>query len=99
MIRINSKLARRLLPIGDAVFIRQSLSTCPCLHDRHKQPTGRAGMPSPWLRTPFFHERGPAPGIDLSLQERLDVLYDKEPHIGERVNIGFAAPDKSDNSR
>lgn len=56
-------------------------------------------MPSPWLRTPFFHERGPAPGIDLSLQERLDVLYDKEPHIGERVNIGFAAPDKSDNSR
>jgi len=99
MIRINSQLARRLLPIGDAVFIRQSLSTCPCLHDRHKQPTGRAGMPSPWLRTPFFHERGPAPGIDLSLQERLDVLYDKEPHIGERVNIGFAAPDKSDNSR
>ena len=52
-------------------------------------------MPSPYLRTPFFHERAPPPGVDLSLQERLDELYPKNPLKGDRVNIGFAAESNS----
>ena len=69
--------------------VRQfSLSARAC--DRSRQPTGRAGMPSPWLRTPFFHERGPPAGVDKSLQERLDDLYGSDPERGERVDIGFA---------
>ena len=62
---------------------------------RRGQATGRAGMPSPYLRTPFFHERAPLPGVDLSLQERLDELYPKNPIKGDRVNIGFAAESNS----
>merc|ERR1719480_500084 len=56
-------------------------------------------MPSPYLRTPFFHERAPPPGVDLSLQERLEELYPKNPLRGDRVNIGFAAETNSRASR
>ena len=74
---------------------RSPLSTSASMMDRQRQPTGRAGMPSPYLRTPFFHERAPPPGVDLSLQERLDELYPKNPLKGDRVNIGFAAESNS----
>ena len=42
------------------------------------------------MRDPFFHERGPPPGVDKSLQERLDELYPSDPMKGDRVDIGFA---------
>lgn len=45
------------------------------------------GMVSPYVRIPFFHERGPGIGIDKSLQERLDDIYSGEKE--ERINIGF----------
>ena len=35
-----------------------------------RQATGMAGHVSPYIRIPFFHERGPGVGIDLSLQAR-----------------------------
>jgi len=57
--------------------------------DPRTQPTGRAGHITPWLRTPFFHERGPPVGVDMSLQERLDELYVGDGLQGERVDIGF----------
>ena len=71
------------------------LSTTPVIRDKTRQPTGRQGMPSPWMRVPFFHERGPPPGVDKSLQERLDELYKQNSHLGDRVDIGFA----SDNNK
>ena len=40
------------------------------------------------MRDPFFHERGPPPGVDKSLQERLDELYPSDPMKGDRVDIG-----------
>jgi len=69
-------------------FIR-SFHTCSTFLDRETQPTGRAGHISPWMRTPFFHERGPPPGIDKSLQERLEELYPEDTVSGARVDIGF----------
>ena len=80
---------------GVSSIPRASLSTSVAVCDRSRQATGRAGMPSPYLRTPFFHERAPLPGVDLSLQERLDELYPKNPIKGDRVNIGFAAESNS----
>ena len=74
---------------------KSSLSTSASMRDRQRQPTGKAGMPSPYLRTPFFHERAPPPGVDLSLQERLDELYPKNPLRGDRVNVGFATESSS----
>ena len=56
-------------------------------------------MPSPWLRTPFFHERGPPAGVDKSLQERLDDLYSSDPERGERVDIGFAGAESSSSEK
>jgi len=50
--------------------------------------SGMAGQPSPTLTTPYFHERGPGVGVDLSLQERLDELFEKENNK-IRVDIGF----------
>jgi len=76
------------------VYLRHTPG-CVTLHtscqmlDATRQPTGRAGHISPWNRTPFFHERGPPVGVDLSLQERLDELYPEDPIKGERVDIGF----------
>jgi len=73
------------------------LHTSSVCWDRQRQPTGRAGHPSPWIRTPFFHERGPPVGVDKSLQERLSDLYPEDPVKGEKVNIGFK-PEKSESS-
>jgi len=70
------------------VYLRPLHTTTQVL-DRLTQPTGRAGHISPWNRTPFFHERAPPVGVDLSLQERLDELYPGDPVKGERVDIGF----------
>eukprot|EP00088_Acartia_fossae_P053021 TRINITY_DN6016_c0_g1_i2.p1 TRINITY_DN6016_c0_g1~~TRINITY_DN6016_c0_g1_i2.p1 ORF type:complete len:480 (-),score=84.01 TRINITY_DN6016_c0_g1_i2:110-1549(-) len=58
--------------------------------DRHnaRQPTGGATHVSPYIRIPFFHERGPGVGIDQNLQERLDELF-TDKHNAERVDIGF----------
>ena len=75
------------------------LSLSARVSDRSRQPTGRAGMPSPWLRTPFFHERGPPAGVDKSLQERLDDLYSSDPERGERVDIGFAGAESSSSEK
>ncbi|XP_023320347.1 39S ribosomal protein L38, mitochondrial isoform X3 [Eurytemora carolleeae] len=47
-----------------------------------------AGQNSPYVRVPFFDERGPGVGVDQSLQERLDEIFQKENNI-ERINIGF----------
>jgi len=55
---------------------------------RGRQPTGMASHVSPYIRIPFFHERGPGVGVDLTLQERMDELFSKENNQ-ERVNIGF----------
>lgn len=46
------------------------------------------GHVTPYLRTPFFHERGPGVGVDKSLQERIDDIYQKE-NREDRVDIGF----------
>ncbi len=35
---------------------------------RTRQPTGMAGHVSPYVRIPFFHERGPTLGSDKNLQ-------------------------------
>jgi len=67
----------------------RSVHTSRVVWDRQRQPTGRAGHVSPWIRTPFFDERGPAIGVDKSLQERLTDMYPEDPIRGERVNIGF----------
>jgi len=55
-------------------------------NDRSRQPTGRGGTISPYRRLPFVQDRGPPPGVDLSLQERLDKLF---PDDGPKVDIGF----------
>jgi len=52
-----------------------------------------AGHVSPYIRIPFFHERGPGVGVDLSLQERLDELYADE-RKADRVDIGFRRVDR-----
>ena len=90
----------RQCPVSPLYHVsRSGLSTSTPTQERRTQPTGKAGMPSPWLRTPFFHERGPPPGVDLSLQERLDELYPKDPVKGDRVNIGFALESSKSSSR
>ena len=86
-------MLQRMLGLAAGCVRRTSvrqLSLSVSVSDRSRQPTGRAGMPSPWLRTPFFHERGPPVGLDMNLQERLDELYSSEPWRGERLDIGFA---------
>jgi len=70
--------------------------------DRQRQPTGRAGQISPWIRTPFAKDRGPPIGVDKSLQERLDELYStSKPKFNERVDVGFRSErkDLKDNGR
>lgn len=52
------------------------------------QVTGQ-GHVSPYGRIPFFEQRGPGVGIDLSLQERLDELFAKDPRLNQRIDIGF----------
>jgi len=104
MINMRVILRRGVSPLSLACWpvssvSKSSLSTSASMRDRQRQPTGKAGMPSPYLRTPFFHERAPPPGVDLSLQERLDELYPKNPLRGDRVNIGFAAESSSKSSR
>lgn len=54
---------------------------------RTRQQTGMAGHVSPYVRIPFFHDRGPGVGIDKTLQERLDELDTTRSE--EKVNIGF----------
>jgi len=56
---------------------------------RGRQPTGMASHVSPFIRIPYFHQRGPAAGLDLSLQERMNELFSKEINQ-DRVNIGFS---------
>jgi len=53
------------------------------------QQTAMGSHVSPYGRIPFFHERGPGIGIDLSLQERLTELFGKDPLLSQRVDIGF----------
>lgn len=72
---------------ASAPLLFRSLHVTGVQKDRQRQPTGRAGTPSPWNRTPFFHERGPGAGVDLSLQDRLARL--DTDNKGERVDIGF----------
>ena len=85
---VPSRSVCRSVQVSVGLF--RELSVSSLVSDRSRQPTGRAGMPSPWLRTPFFHERGPPAGVDKSLQERLDELYRSNPVRAERVDIGFA---------
>jgi len=75
--KLSKHLYVRLFHTGNALL------------DRSRQPTGAAGHVSPWRRTPFFHERGPPIGVDLSLQERLDELYAEDDVRGEKIDIGF----------
>eukprot|EP00092_Neocalanus_flemingeri_P010114 GFUD01010898.1.p1 GENE.GFUD01010898.1~~GFUD01010898.1.p1 ORF type:complete len:470 (-),score=120.69 GFUD01010898.1:61-1470(-) len=70
-------------------LVYRPVHTSCVLRDRARQPTGRAGHIRPWMRTPFFHERGPPVGVDKSLQERLEDLYPEDPIKGEKVDIGF----------
>jgi len=53
-----------------------------------RQATGRAGHVSPYIRIPFFHERGPGVGKDMNLQERLDEMFYNRNN-SDRVDIGF----------
>jgi large subunit ribosomal protein L38 len=53
-----------------------------------RQPTGMAGHVSPYIRIPFFDERGPGVGVDLSLQERLDEMFANK-NGSQRIDIGF----------
>ena len=46
-------------------FVSQRIET---RSNRSRQPTGMAGQCSPFVRIPFFNERGPGVGIDKSLQ-------------------------------
>ena len=100
VIKTVPRVLCRQCPVSPLYHVsRSGLSTSTPCQDRRTQPTGRAGMPSPYLRTPFFHERGLPPGVDLSLQERLEELYPKDPVKGDRVNIGFAPETSKSNSK
>ena len=76
----------RVPPNSVIVGATRTLHTTPAKNDRNRQPTGRGGTISPYVRIPFVEDRGPPPGVDLSLQERLDNLF---PNDGPRVDIGF----------
>jgi len=62
-----------------------------------RQATGMNGHVSPYIRIPFFHERGPGVGIDMSLQERLDELFHKRNNK-ELIDIGFKRKEGKDSS-